>query len=63
MKQTSIRLRPELVNNKIPISTQINNALEFVNFTKQILEEDSISEMKIQKIQVLYEALIKKGEI
>ena len=63
MKQTSIRLRPELVNNKIPISTQINNALEFVNFTKQILEEDSISEMKIQKIQVLYAALIKKGEI
>jgi len=58
MKQTTIRLDTDLVKKGTSVSRQINNALKFVEFVKDIINEDSTNEMKVEKINTVIQTLI-----
>ena len=59
MKQSSVRLNDEFLNDSKSISKQVNDALKFAKLVEEVLNDNYSNNIKVEKIKMLYESIIK----
>jgi hypothetical protein len=59
MKHCSVRVNEEFLIDSKSVSKQVNESLKFIRMLEEVLEDNTTNSIKIEKIKMLYDSIIK----
>ena len=59
MKHCSVRVKEEFLTDSKSVSKQVNESLKFVRMLEEVLDDNTSNSIKIEKIRMLYDSIIK----